>query len=478
MKRVVAFVASAALLGSAQGDPIDDLVAAQMERQHIPGLSIAIVQNGKIVKRQGYGIANLEHGVPVSSHTMFQSASLGKQFTAALTLLLVEDGKIKLDDPISMHVPSTPKSWAKITVRHLLNHTSGLAPVDESIDLRRDYSDQELLASMVRLPLLFLPGEKWSYSSLGYQVLGILCTRVGGKFYGEQLRERVFEPSGMKAAIVNDRELVPNRAAGYDRVNGTLVNEEWVSPTLNATADGGMYVSAQDLAQWSIALDADNVLSQGMKEASWSPGKLNDGSTTEYGFGWELRSINGHRSVQHSGAWRGFSTYLVRYLDDKLTVVVLANRSRARPEFIAEQIVGHYIPELRTNPPTQSTFSTVPSFVRGSMNGWSGDGARLHQNAYGIYEAEIELSPGDHTFRIASEDWTAIDLGALLDEASLNLNETKRLDWRGENLILNVSDAARYLFRVDLRNPDTSYVKVSRQEKSAQEREDSRARRD
>lgn len=168
----------------------------------------------------------------------------------------------------------------------------------------------------------------------------------------------------------------------------------------------------------------------------------------------------------------------MRYLDEKLTTVVLANRSRARPEFIAEQIVGLYIPDLRMSPPTQSTFVAVPSFVRGSMNGWTGESARLRRSAEGILETEIDLGRGDHTLRIASEDWTAIDLGAPIDEPSVNLNETKRLEWRGENLLLNVPDAARYLFRLDVRNPDQSYLNVTRLARSAPSREESRTTRD
>jgi CubicO group peptidase (beta-lactamase class C family) len=469
VKRVVAFIAAASWFCSAHADPIDDLIVAEMKRQHIPGLSVAIVKDGTIVKEQGYGIANLEHGVPVTADTMFQSASLGKQFTAALVLQLVEDGKIKLDDRVSMHLPGSPESWADITVRHLLNHTSGLAPVDRSIDLRRDYSDREILDSMVKLPLLSSPGEKWSYSNLGYQLLGILCSSVGGKFYGDQLRERVFVPSGMKASVVSDRSIVRHRAAGYDRVNGTIVNEEWVAPSLNATADGGMYVSARDLARWSIALDADHVLSTEMKDISWAPTKLKDGSTVEYGFGWELRSINGHRSVQHGGAWRGFSTFIVRYLDDKLSIVVLANRSRTRPEFVAEQIVGLYIPDLKISPPTTATFGAVPSFVRGSMNGWRADRDRLVQVSEGVYETEIDLGPGRHTFRIASEDWTAIDFGAPFDESALSVELTKRLEWRGENLIVNAPRAAKYLFRLNVRDPSEPNLKVSQREPTEQE---------
>jgi CubicO group peptidase (beta-lactamase class C family) len=200
MRRFIAIFAGLFCLGTAHAtyaDKIDNIVAAEMKRQHIPGASIAVVRNGKIIKASGYGLANLEHNVRVTPDTVFQSASLGKQFTAALVMRLVEDGKLKLDAPVSTYLPNTPDAWTKISVRHLLTHTSGIPGLDKSIDLHKDYSEDELLQAIARVPLQFAPGDKWSYSNLGYEVLGVLCSKVGGKFYGEQLRERFFQSIGM-----------------------------------------------------------------------------------------------------------------------------------------------------------------------------------------------------------------------------------------------------------------------------------------
>lgn len=471
--RLVALLGVVACCGSAFADRVDDLIAAEMQRQHIPGLALAIVQDGKVVKEQGYGVANLEHDVPVTPETMFQTGSLGKPFTAALTLFLVDDEKFSLDDRISTHLPGTPESWSEITIRQLLTHTSGLVSFDDTIDLRRDYSDRELLASMAKLPLLFPPGEGWSYSNLGYQVLGMLCSKAGGAFYGDQLRERIFAPSGMKARVVADRSIVPHRAHGYDRVAGQFMNEEWVAPSQDATADGGVYASAHDLVRWSMALDTDDLLSREMKDASWSPARLKDGSATEYGFGWELRSVNGHRVIQHPGAWRGFSTQFARYPDDKLTIIVLTNRSRARPERIVERIAGFYIPDLKIGPPTKATLSATPAFVRGSMNGWQADRDRMIEVADGAFEVEIALEPGQHTFRIASEDWTAVDLGGPFDEPTLNLEQTTNMEWRGESLNVDVPQAATYLFRLDVRVDDEIYITVGRRVSEETARENS-----
>jgi CubicO group peptidase (beta-lactamase class C family) len=338
------------LLASAacRADAIDAIVHAEMKRQHIPGLSLAIVKNGKVVKLRGYGLANVEHRVPATADTMFQSASVGKQFTAALAMLLVEDGKLSLDAPIATLLPQAPLAWSAITLRNLLNHTAGLPQEDPAIDLQKNYSDDELLQSMFRLPLAAAPGQKWVYSDLGYQVLGIVCTRAGGKFYGDQLRERVFAPLGMDARIISERDLVPHRAAGYDREGGVFLNQTWVSPSLNRTGDGSLLVSARDLAKWSIALETDRPLGAAVKQAMWSPAVLADGSRFDHGFGWELKAEAGHRSVRHSGAWQGFTTYLAHYLDDRLAIAVLVNRSHAQPHVIVERLTGHYLPALKS----------------------------------------------------------------------------------------------------------------------------------
>jgi CubicO group peptidase (beta-lactamase class C family) len=272
-------------LASASADTVDGIVMAEMKRQHSPGIAIAIVKDGRPVRVAGYGLANIEDQAKVTPTTFFQTGSLGKQFVAALVLLLVNDGKLKLDEPVSTYLPNAPPAWHSMTIRQLLTHTSGMDRIDGAIDLRKDYTEDELLESASQVPLLSPPGERSAYSNLGYQVLGIICSKVGGRFYGDQLRERLFVPSGMNSRIISERNIVPGRAAGYDRVDGVLFNQQWVSPSLNTTADGSLYVSAQDMARWSIVLDGDPVLTRAMKEAMWTPSTLNSGQHWDYGFG-------------------------------------------------------------------------------------------------------------------------------------------------------------------------------------------------
>jgi CubicO group peptidase (beta-lactamase class C family) len=438
--------------GAAWADQVDQLVRAEMARQHIPGLSIAVVKNGRIIKEAGYGLANIEHKVAVTPQTIFQSGSVGKQFTAALVMLLTQDGKLRLDAPVSTYLPDAPSAWTGITIRHLLTHTAGLAPENPAQDLRKDFSEDELWREIARLPLQSAPGEKWAYSNLGYQVLGIICSRVGGKFYGDQLRERIFDPAQMQARMISERDIVPHRAAGYERVDGVLRNQQWVSPSANTTADGSLYLTAHDLAHWSIALEGDKVLSASIKQASWTPARLNDGSATQYGFGWMVGDFGGHRFVQHSGAWQGFTSHIARYLDDRLTVVVLANRSQAAPMLIADQIAGHYIPALappKNVPPTAATYAKVPVYLRGSMNDW-GVSERLQSRGRDVYESRLELDAGQHSFKISSEDWNTIDLGARFDEEATRAGAAKALETKGGNLQLAVPRRAAYVFRLDV----------------------------
>src|SRR5438128_2212772 len=234
---------------------VDDYIKAEMQRQRIPGLSLAVIKDGQIILARGYGFANVELQVPVKPETIFQSGSMGKQFTATAVMMLVEAGKLSLADPITKFFSDAPDSWKIITVRHLLTHTAGTTDYPRDFDFRRDYTEDELLKRAEVIPLSFQPGEKWSYSNLGYVLLGILIHKVSGQFYGDFLQERVFRPLGLTTArIISEADIVPNRAAGYRLVKGELKNQDWVSPSLNTTADGALYLTVYDMAKWDAAL--------------------------------------------------------------------------------------------------------------------------------------------------------------------------------------------------------------------------------
>jgi CubicO group peptidase (beta-lactamase class C family) len=341
---------SLAFCAPAFADKLDDAILAEMARSHIPGVSIAVVKDGKIIREQGYGLADLEQQVKVTPATVFQSGSVGKTFTAALVMLLAQDGKLSLDDHVSKYLANTPPSWDGITIRHLLSHTSGLGDPYGKLDLTKDYSEAELIALEAQVPVLFAPGEKWSYSNMGYHLLGFICNKAGGKFYGDQLRERIFAPLGMGTRIISEADIIPHRAHGYERKDGKLVNQAWVAPRLNTTADGSLYLTAHDLALWDLALYGDQVLPASVRAASWTPARLNDGSATGYGYGWQLFERNGHKAIAHGGAWQGFRAQLYRFVDDRLGVVVLANSATARPGKLGDIVAAHYLPALAPQP--------------------------------------------------------------------------------------------------------------------------------
>jgi CubicO group peptidase (beta-lactamase class C family) len=334
---------------SARADKVDDYVQAQMREQQIPGLSIAVVQDGKVVKAQGYGLANVELNVAATPETLYQSGSIGKQFTATLVMMLIEEGKMGLEDPVSKYIPDAPAIWRDITLHRLLTHTSGISNgLYAKIDMRKDYTEDEMIQLIAAQPLDFQPGEKWSYSNPGYVTLGILIHKATGKFYGDLLRERIFGPLGMTTArIIDEADIIPNRAAGYRLVDGKLKNQEWVSPTLNTTADGAIYLTVLDMAKWDAALYSEKLLKRASLDLMWTPVKLNDGKTENYGFGWQIDEYHGHRLIQHGGAWQGFTAQISRYVDDKLTVIVMTNLAGARPGKIGRGLAALYDADLK-----------------------------------------------------------------------------------------------------------------------------------
>ena len=339
-------------------DRVNGFVRAEMARQRVPGVAVAVVSRGNVLMARGYGLANVEHQVPVGLDTIFQSGSVGKQFTSAAVMLLVEQGKVGLEDPLTKFFPDAPSSWRTITVRHLLTHTSGIPEWEGQLngpaplDLRRDYTEEDLARFAYGLTLEFPPGARWNYSNTGYVLLGILIHKASGQFYGDLLRDRVFEPLGMKTArIISDADIVPNRASGYRLDKGAMKNQAWVSPTWNTTADGSLYLSLRDLIAWDKGLRARALLKPESWDQVYAPVTLNSGRRYPYGFGWSVDTLNGALRVHHDGAWQGFKSYISRYLGEDLTIIVLANLADADPARFVDGIAGILAPALATPAP-------------------------------------------------------------------------------------------------------------------------------
>ena len=336
---------------AARADEVDDYVRTQMNKQHIPGLSLAVVKNGHIEKSAGYGLANVELNVPVRPDTIFQIQSITKTFTASAVMLLVEEGKIGLDDKITKRLSGLPESWKDITIRHLLSHTSGIKDFinEPTVDMRKDIQPEDVIESLRKLPLNFPPGEKYAYSNTGYHLLAMIIREVTGKYWGEFLKERILVPLEMDdTRVISLSSIVTNRASGYLWENGELRNGRFITPTILAYAGGGLRSTVLDLAKWDAALYTEKILKRSTLDQMWTPMKLNDGSDSSYGLGWGVTNYHGHRLISHTGShMTGFKTALARFVDDKLTVIVFTNQREAEQMAIARGVAGYYLPDLR-----------------------------------------------------------------------------------------------------------------------------------
>ena len=328
----------------ARADEVDDYVKAEMQRQHIPGTSIAVLKDGKIIKAQGYGLANVELNVPARPETVYKIGSVSKQLIATGIMILIQDGKLSLDDKISKFLEGTPDTWKDITIRHLLTHTSGLVREAPGFDPLKIQSDADVIKTAYPLPLRFAPGEKWEYCNVGYFSLAEIIRIVSGKPWGDYLSERLFTPLEMNATRTTTMtEIVQNRANGYVWRDSKLLNAN----TYFALRPSGAFLSSVlDLAKWDAALYTEKILKQSTLSQVWMPVKLNSGATHPYGFGWELSTVGGHKLVHHGGSLPGFRAQIARFVGDKLTVVVLTNGDNADANLIALGIAALYIPGL------------------------------------------------------------------------------------------------------------------------------------
>jgi len=345
--------AAAASLDALQLQSIDSFIASELARQKIPGLAVGVYSRGKILLAKGYGLSNVELNVAVKPETIFQSGSVGKQFVSAAIMMLVEEGKLSLDDGITKFFPEAPASWKPVLLKNLLSHTSGLSEYETEertgpkgpFYMRLDFTEDELVTKIEALPIEWAPGEKWAYRNTNYVLLGVIIHKITGKPYYEFLGERIFQPLGMTSTrLISEHDIIPNRAAGYELDAGQLKNQEWVSPTFNSTADGTLYFNVLDLAKWDAALYGTQLLRQASLDRLWTVYPLNDNKPNPagYGFGWEMGKQNDHRRIEHGGAWQGFTCDISRYPDDSLSVVVLTNldAGHSNPAVIAHVVAG------------------------------------------------------------------------------------------------------------------------------------------
>lgn len=332
-------------------DEADDLIRSWMAERQIPGATLIVMRRGKIVKSANYGYADADVRRPVTDMTVFEIASMTKQFTAAAVLLLVEEGRLKLDDPISKHLPDVPAEWREITVRRLLDHTSGLYDdwIESNEYFQSKNSDQEFFDALKSSKLQFSPGERYAYSC-GPFLAGMIISRLSGMPYSEFMRKRIFKPLDMQSTYVNGSgPPTTDAAVGYVLRNGHLQRGVQISRTAHARADVGISTTAMDLVKWLTAHNDERLIKDESLREIFSFAKLNDGSTIPSGLGWWLNPIRGRPLRHHGGAFRtGFNSTINWYPKSELAVILLANRFRSAANDTGHVIAGVYDPIYRT----------------------------------------------------------------------------------------------------------------------------------
>ncbi len=311
----------------------------------VPGASVLVIENGQSVVSRSYGYADLEKRTAASPHTNYRLASVSKQFTAASILLLAQDGKLGLDDPVRNWLPSLPASADAVTLKHLLTHTSGLIDYEDAMPQDATENQQVHDADVLRLletqnRTYFAPGSGYSYSNSGYALLALIVEKASGKRYAAFLHDRIFVPLGMKHTVAYEKGVseVADRAYGYSLIDGRWRRTDQ-SSTSAVLGDGGIYSSIDDLAQWDAALYDDRLLDAESRKLAATPWTKTDDPTVEYGYGWRITGA----SQWHSGETIGFRNVIVRYPQARLTVVVLTNRDDPEPYRKAQQIAALFL---------------------------------------------------------------------------------------------------------------------------------------
>ena len=368
----------------AQVNEVNDFIRAEMTRQRIPGLSLAVVKNGQTVLAEGYGLSNVELNVSVKPDTVFKIGSVSKQFIATGIMLLIQQSKVGLDDKISKYLEGSPETWSGITVRHLLTHTSGLVREAPGFDPFKVQSDAEVIKTAYSLPLRFQSGEKWEYCNVGYFILAEIIRKATGKGWEDYLKDQIFSPLGMTGTRTTTvGEIIPNRASSYFINNSKLQNaDNW--PAVRPS--GAFLSTVLDLAKWEAALYTDRILKQSDREKMWTQVTLNSGTKYPYGFGWELQDLRGVSTVRHGGTLTGFRAQYLRFPDHGVTIILLCNLGSANVESIVRGVAGFFIPEIRL---TALQPQSVPDAGMTTM--FQGLLAEYSQGAKEIRQATPEL---------------------------------------------------------------------------------------
>jgi CubicO group peptidase (beta-lactamase class C family) len=338
----------------AQTDSIDLFIRKQMQQRRIPGLQLAVIKNGIIIKTGNYGLANVQDSIPVSDNTVFTINSITKAFTGVAIMQLVEAGKLSLTARISHYVADLPVAWQDVTIQQLLSHTSGIPDIiDEETEMIAA-DPEEAWTKVMALPMDGKPGEKFIYNQTNYLLLGYVINRLSGMPFQDFITREQLQKAGMRRTAVAGfgatKEVVTHAAAGYRYAKGKLSNTFFSFPPFLQTA-AGMSSTAKEMAQWLIALQSDQLLKKENITAMWIPAKLNNGKTAGfsallngYAAGWPVVERDKHPAVAAVG---GARSAVFIYPADNLAIVVLTNLLRSSPEEFMDELAALIIPGMK-----------------------------------------------------------------------------------------------------------------------------------
>ena len=329
-----------------------------------PGAAVLVVQNGKIVHRRGYGMANLEHGIPIGPETVFDIASVSKQFCGLAIAMLAEQGKLSLDDDVRKHVDWVPDFGKKITIRHLLHHASGLRDWPGALRIAGwrfdDVISFQQILNLIRhqRDLNFEPGAEYLYSNTGYNLLAHVVEKVSGQSFAKWTKAHIFDPLGMKHTHFHDdhSRVVENRAVAYAQKRGRAAASRWrnIGNHLTALGSSSLYTTIDDLGRWILNFETYKVAGKKALEAMHTRGKLNNGRRIAYCYGVSTGNYRGLRTVSHGGSWAGFKATLIRFPKQRFAVVVLANTAAINSGRMAYRITNLYLKDQLADEPDKS----------------------------------------------------------------------------------------------------------------------------
>jgi CubicO group peptidase (beta-lactamase class C family) len=409
-----------------------------MTERHIPGAAVAVVKNGKVVRMNGYGVATLEFSVPVTSETVFEIGSVSKQMTAAGIMLLVQDGKVVLDEKISKYLPNTPEAWTGVTVRHLLTHTSGVKSYSslDGFSLSERMTINDFIKKLSPHPLEFTPGEKNIYSNSGFNLLAYIIETQSGRKYMDFMRERIFVPLGMTKTGDRDPQFViPLRANGYEWRQDRYIGRDGNLTDLMGA--GSIVSTINDMTKWEAALRGDNFLNARSKKEIWTQFTFNNGTPSPYGLGWRISDVRGNKLIGHTGQTAGFGAAIFRYVDSDVTVIALTNLGEVgMGSIVATAVAKEYVPKL-----SLKAVNTVLSADPGLL-------ANIEKALRGRYDESVDAN----LFTVAAAQIMSSARSMILNDRLMKFAPItrvwfiKRLTVDGRDTISSMVETSRRLF--------------------------------